>query len=70
MTAKSRILLYIPIGFLLIAMAVAIAIGVSYRLIMHGVSSIPLLWPILAGVCFLLMLGLRFVMTANRARSQ
>jgi hypothetical protein len=37
---------------------------------MHGVSSIPLLWPILAGVCFLLVLGLRFVMTANRARSQ
>ena len=70
MTAKSKILLYIPIGFLLMAMAVAIAIGVSYRLILHGVSSIPLLWPILAGVFLLLVLGLRFVIAANRARSR
>ena len=70
MNAKSKILLYIPIGFLLIAIAVAIAIGVSYRLILHGVSSIPLLWPILAGVFLLLVVGLRFVMFANRARNQ
>jgi hypothetical protein len=70
MTAKNKILLYIPIGFLLIAMAVAIAIGVSYHLILHGVSSIPLLWPILAGVFLLLVLGLRFVLAANRARHQ
>ena len=70
MTAKSKILLYIPIGFLLIAMAVAIAIGVSYRLILHGASSIPLLWPILAGVFLLLVVGLRFVIAANRARGR
>jgi hypothetical protein len=70
MTKKTKVLLYIPIGFLLMAMAVAIAIGVSYRLILHGGSSIPLLWPILAGVFLLLVVGLRFIMTANRARSQ
>jgi hypothetical protein len=70
MTAKNKILLYIPIGFLLIAIAVAIAIGVAYRLILHGVSSIPLLWPILAGVFLLLVIGLRFVLAANRARHQ
>jgi hypothetical protein len=70
MTAKNKILLYVPLGFLLIAMAVAIAIMVVYRVILHGVASIPLLWPILAGVCLLLVLGLRFVMTANRARHQ
>jgi hypothetical protein len=70
MTAKSKILLCIPIGFLLIATAVAIAIGVAYRLILHGVSSIPLLWPILAGVFLLLVVGLRFIMAANRARNR
>ena len=68
MTAKSKILLYIPLGFLLIAVAVAIVLGVLYRLILHGVSSIPLLWPILVIVFLLLLLALRFIRAANRAR--
>jgi hypothetical protein len=70
MTAKSKILLYIPIGFLLIAIAVAIVIRVLYLLILHGVSSIPLLWPILILVFLLLLLALRFIRAANRARNQ
>ena len=70
MTAKSKILLYIPLGFLLIAVAVAIVLGVLYRLILHGVSSIPLLWPILILVFLPLLVGLRFIRSANRARSQ
>jgi hypothetical protein len=69
MTAKSKILLYIPLGFLLIAVAVAIVLGVLYRLILHGVSSIPLLWPILILVFLLLLVGLRFIRAANRARN-
>jgi hypothetical protein len=68
MTAKSKILLYIPIGFLLMAIAVALVLGVLYRLILHGVSSIPLLWPILVIVFLLLLLALRFIRAANRAR--
>jgi hypothetical protein len=70
MTAKSKILLYIPIGFLLMAIAVALILGVLYRLILHGVSSIPLLWPILVIVFLLLLLALRFIRAANRARTQ
>jgi hypothetical protein len=70
MTAKSKILLYIPLGFLLIAVAVAIVLGVLYRLILHGVSSIPLLWPILILVFLPLLVGLRFIRSANRARNQ
>jgi hypothetical protein len=70
MTAKSKILLYIPIGFLLMAIAVALLLGVLYRLILHGVSSIPLLWPILVIVFLLLLLALRFIRVANRARKQ
>jgi hypothetical protein len=70
MTAKSKILLYIPLGFLLIAVAVAIVLGVLYRLILHGVSSIPLLWPILILVFLPLLVGLRFIRAANRARNQ
>jgi hypothetical protein len=70
MTAKSKILLYIPIGFLLMAIAVALVLGVLYRLILHGVSSIPLLWPILVIVYLLLLLALRFIRAANRARTQ
>jgi hypothetical protein len=70
MTAKSKILLYIPIGFLLMAIAVALVLGVLYRLILHGVSSIPLLWPILVIVFLLLLLALRFIRAANRARTQ
>jgi hypothetical protein len=70
MTAKSKILLYIPIGFLLMAIAVALILGVLYRLILHGVSSIPLLWPILAIVFLLLLLALRFIRAANRVRNQ
>ena len=70
MTTKSKILLYIPIGFLLMAIAVALVLGVLYRLILHGVSSIPLLWPILVIVFLLLLLALRFIRAANRARTQ
>lgn len=70
MTAKSKILLYIPLGFLLIAVAVAIVLGVLYRLILHGVSSIPLLWPILILVFLPLLVGLGFIRAANRARNQ
>jgi hypothetical protein len=70
MTAKSKILLYIPIGFLLMAIAVALVLGVLYRLILHGVSSIPLLWPILVVVFLLLLLALGFIRAANRARNQ
>ena len=70
MTAKSKILLYIPIGFLLMAIAVALVLGVLYRLILHGVSSIPLLWPILVVVFLLLLLALGFIRAANRARTQ
>jgi hypothetical protein len=70
MTAKSKILLYIPIGFLLMAIAVGLVLGVLYRLILHGVSSIPLLWPILVIVFLLLLLALRFIRAANRARTQ
>ena len=70
MTAKSKILLYVPLGFLLLAMAVAIVTMVVYRLITQGVASIPLLWPILGGVFVLLVVGLRFVLAANKSRNQ
>jgi hypothetical protein len=39
-------------------------------LILHGSSSIPLLWPILVLVVLLLLLALRFIRAANRARKQ
>lgn len=70
MTVKNKILLYIPIGLLLIAIAVAIVLRVLYLVILHGVSSIPLLWPILILVFLLLLLALRFIRAANRARKQ
>jgi len=70
MTTKNKILLYIPIGFLLIAIAVAIVLRVLYLVILHGVASIPLFWPILILVFLLLLLALRFIRAANRARNQ
>jgi hypothetical protein len=70
MTANDKILLYIPVGFLLIAIAAAIVLRVLYLLILHGFSSIPLLWPTLIVVFLLLLLALRFIKAANRARKQ
>jgi hypothetical protein len=70
MTAKHKILLYIPIGFLLIAMALAIVLRVLYLLVLHGSSSVPLLWPFLILAFLLLLFALRFVREANRARKQ
>ena len=70
MTANHKILLYIPIGFLLIAIAVAIILRTLYLLILHGSSSVPLLWPILILAFLLLLLALRFIRAANRARRQ
>jgi len=70
MTANDKILLYIPIGFLLIAIAAAIVLRTLYLLILHGFSSIPLLWPTLIVVFLLLLLAVRFIRAANRARKQ
>jgi hypothetical protein len=39
-------------------------------LILHGFSSIPLLWPTLIVVFLLLLLAVRFIRAANRARKQ
>src|SRR5271157_4969751 len=61
MTANNKILLYVPIGFLLIAIAVAIILRALYLLILHGFSSIPLLWPFLILAFLLLLLALRFI---------
>ena len=70
MTANQKILLYVPIGFLLIAIAVAIVLRTFYLLILHGSSSIPLLWPFLILAFLLLLFALLFIRAANRARKQ
>ena len=70
MTANQKILLYVPIGFLLIAIAVAIVLRTFYLLILHGSSSIPLLWPFLILAFLLLLFALLFIRAANRTRKQ
>ena len=70
MTANQKILLYVPIGFLLIAIAVAIVLRTLYLLILHGSSSIPLHWPFLIFAFLLLLFALLFIRAANRTRKQ
>jgi hypothetical protein len=67
MTTKNKVLVYVPIGFLLIAVAVAVFLRAFYLIIREGASSIPRLWPFLLLVILLLWLAKTLIRAANRA---